>query len=63
MLSLVDKYSNLLDKIQFPPNMFQCVDHFIPTTADSINNRVIQNRIETPTKNNMHMDDNLLVDT
>ena len=61
--SLVTKHSNLLDKIQFPPDMFRCTDCFIPATADSINNRVIQNGIETPTKNNMYVDNNLLVDT
>ena len=43
--------------------MFQCADYFIPATADSINNGVIQNRIEAPTENNMCVNDTLLVDT
>ena len=43
--------------------MFQYVDYLISTTVDSINNGVIKNGIETPTENNMHMDDNPLVDT
>ena len=34
----------------------------MPTIVDSINNGVIQNRIGTPTKNNMYVNDNLLID-
>ena len=61
--NLVTKHSNLLDKIQFPPDMFQCAGYLIPARADSINKGVINDGIEAPTENNMYVDDNLLVDT
>ena len=42
--------------------MFQYTSTFISTIVDSINKGVIYNGIEDPTKNNMYIDDNLLVD-
>ena len=63
MQSLVEKHSNLLDKIQFPIDMFQYADHLIPAIADSINSGIIHNQVEAPTKNNIYVDNNLLVDT
>ena len=42
--------------------MFKYTDCFIPAIVDSINSSVTYNRIKAPTKNNMHVNDNLLVD-
>ena len=43
--------------------MFQYADHLIPAIADSINSGIIHNQVEAPTKNNIYVDNNLLVDT
>lgn len=42
--------------------MFQYTNGFTSSSVDSINTGVIYNIVENPTKNNMYVDNNLLVD-
>ena len=60
MQSLVEKHSDLLDKIQISSDMFQCADCIVPATSKSVNISVIHNGIGDSTENNMCVNDNLL---